>query len=167
MPAEVRNHVHALARRAKAHRGLTFTDSDWHNLDTLYSVADDDDDLDYDDDASSDSSEDSDYDVDAASQDSSSDDSHDDYNPDLSAAPQRAEIAGVDDTNATTNQPGETPGVDETNAPKPAGTTGVDKEVDEELTGVNETDTTGVDVNPTLEAYVNKLEAHDAIREQP
>jgi hypothetical protein len=42
----------------------------------------------------------------------------------------------------------------------------VDKEVDEELTGVNETDTTGVDVNPTLEAYVNKLEAHDAIREQ-
>jgi hypothetical protein len=61
----------------------------------------------------------------------------------------------------------ETPGVDETNAPEPAGTTGgVDAEVDEEVTGVNETDTTGVDVNPTLEAYVNKLEAHDAIREQ-
>jgi hypothetical protein len=71
MPAEVRDRVHALARRANANRGLTFTDSDGTNLDTLYPVAaaaDNDSDYDPDDDDDDDgsyaSSEDSDYDPD-------------------------------------------------------------------------------------------------------
>jgi hypothetical protein len=35
MPAEVTDRVHALARRARAYRGLTFTDSDGADLDVL------------------------------------------------------------------------------------------------------------------------------------
>jgi hypothetical protein len=66
MPAEVKDRVHALARRANAKRGLTFTDSNGNNLDELYPAINDDDDSDYDpndDDAASyASSVDSDYD---------------------------------------------------------------------------------------------------------
>jgi hypothetical protein len=65
MPAEVKDRVHALTRRANAKRGLTFTDSHGNNLDELYPDADEDNDSDYDtsanDDASYASSEDSDY----------------------------------------------------------------------------------------------------------
>jgi hypothetical protein len=63
MPVEVRDRVHTLARRANANQGLTFTDSNGTNLDTLYPDDDDDDsnyDPDQDDDASYASSEDSD-----------------------------------------------------------------------------------------------------------
>jgi hypothetical protein len=35
MPGEVKDRVHALARRANARRGLTFTDNDGNNLDEL------------------------------------------------------------------------------------------------------------------------------------
>jgi hypothetical protein len=53
MPAEVKDRVHALARRANASRGLAFTNSDGVNLDILYPAADDDDsDYDPDDSAS-------------------------------------------------------------------------------------------------------------------
>jgi hypothetical protein len=65
MPAEVQDRVHALARRACAHHGLTFTDSDGNDLDTMLSDSDDDNDSDFDpddDDNSYASSEDSDYD---------------------------------------------------------------------------------------------------------
>jgi hypothetical protein len=47
MPAEVKDRVHGLARRANANRGLLFTDSDNVNLDTLYPAADDDNDSNY------------------------------------------------------------------------------------------------------------------------
>ena len=61
MPAEVRDRVHGLARRANAKVGLTFTDSDGRNLDLLYPPDDDDNDSDFDpDDASSASSHSSD-----------------------------------------------------------------------------------------------------------
>jgi hypothetical protein len=73
MPAEVKDRVHGLARRANAHQGLTFTDGHGNNLATLY-PDDDDDDSDYDPNnadstssASSDDSDDSDFDPDAIS----------------------------------------------------------------------------------------------------
>ena len=42
MPSEVKDRVHALARRARAFRGLLFTDSDGNNLDNLDDNSDDD-----------------------------------------------------------------------------------------------------------------------------
>jgi hypothetical protein len=73
MPAEVKDRVHALARRARANRGLTFTDSAGNDLDDILLDSDDGTDSDYDpddDENSYASSEDSDYDP--------SDDSDDD-----------------------------------------------------------------------------------------
>ena len=46
MPEEVKDRLHAMARRAKADQGLSFSDGDGNKLDKLY--PDDDDDEDYD-----------------------------------------------------------------------------------------------------------------------
>jgi hypothetical protein len=155
MPAEVQDRVHTLARRANATRGLTFTDSDGRDLDTLFPASYDDDDSDYDpnqdDQASYASSEDSNYDGDAAHPDT--DGTHADvdgpnFNPGLPAHGPAA-IAGVDGDN-TTADPGATPGVDDE-------TPGVD----DETTGVDD-ETTGVDEEhdeANLKTYVNELEA--------
>jgi hypothetical protein len=70
MPAEVKDRVHGLARRANAHRGLKFTDTEGNDLDLLFPPSDDDDsdyDPNHDDDDSSANSDDSFYDDDAAS----------------------------------------------------------------------------------------------------
>jgi hypothetical protein len=164
MPAEVKDRVHGLARRANAHRGLTFTDGHGNNLDELYPV-DDDDDSDYDPtDASSTSSarsensddSDSDFDPDASSTSSSehSDDAPDGTNiPDL-AVPTPDELAGVDPTNNVEddNPPGEILGVDDTTNDHPPG----------EIPGVDDNPTTNAlelpGVGPDLESYVNELE---------
>ncbi len=101
MPAEAKDRVHALARRAKAHPGLTFTNSDGNDLDTLYPEHADDLDSDYDpaeDDASSDSANKSDDDASQEFSDLSAaddNDADDNYNPDLRALPP-VELAGVD-----------------------------------------------------------------------
>jgi hypothetical protein len=142
MPAEAGDCVHALARRARAHRGLTFTYGHGNDLDALYPEDDDDADSNYDpqhdDTASEDDSDDSDFDdSDSASSDDTSqdsDDEPDDY-PDL-VAPPTAELTGVNQT-------------------------------PDELTGVNQTpnepidneETPGVDDHTDLESYVKKLEA--------
>jgi hypothetical protein len=167
MPAEVKDRVHGLARRANAHQGLTFTDGHGNNLDALY--PDDDDDSDYDpDDAASTSSasstgsdsSDSDYDPNAAST-SSCEHSHDAPDgtniPDL-AVPMPAEIAGVDPTINTVddnNPPGTIPGVDDNNPP--GNIPGVDDKTNdhppEETAGVDD------EIDPALETYVNELEA--------
>jgi hypothetical protein len=146
MPDEVRDRVHALARRANANRGLVFTDSQGNNLDTLFPDDDRDADSNYDptqdDGASYASSKDSDYNPSATSSQATDADDADNY-PDL-AEPQPVELAGVDDgiTNPIAAPEAETPGVD---------TTGVD------TPGVHapEEETPGVD----LEIYVNELEA--------
>jgi hypothetical protein len=166
MQAEVRDRVHGLERRARAHRGLTFTDSDGNNLDTLYPPDADDADSNYnpdeDDSASYASSEDSDFDADAASTSSSSYDSDDESDgppvPDL-AAPLPGELAGVDNTNAPgdTTRVSKTPGVDNGINIE---TTGVDDEEDGNIktTGVDDEEPPGVD-NTDLETYGDELEA--------
>jgi hypothetical protein len=83
MPAEVKDRVHGLARRANAHRGLKFTDTEGNDLDLLFPPSDDDDgdddddDSDYDpnhdDDDSSANLDDSSYDDDAATTNSGDD----------------------------------------------------------------------------------------------
>jgi hypothetical protein len=164
MPAEVKDRVHALARRAHASRGLAFTDSDGVNLDTLYP---DDDDSAYDpnndDDASSSSSDSSDSSAsdndsssahsEADSSDSDNTDNDPNFNPDL-PAPRPDAIAGVDGaaTNAATTtthnpEPGETPGVH--------GIIGDTTGVDAESTGVDEHD--DEDEYPDLATYINEL----------
>jgi hypothetical protein len=159
MPAEVQDRVHALARRANATRGLTFTDSDGRDLDTLFPASDDDDGSDYDpnqdDQASYASSKDSDYDDDAAHPNANgthADVDDPNFNPDLPAHTPAA-IAGVDGDN-TTADPGATPGVDDE-------TPGVDDEttgVDVETTGVDEEHDKEHD-KANFESYVNELDA--------
>ena len=155
MPAEVKDRVHALARRANAYRGLAFTDSDDNDLDALF--PDDDDDSDYDpdddDDLSYASSEDSDFDpADPDDSSSRSSDSADaPNNPDLPAAPP-LELAGVNnldpaDNAGVTNVPIELPGVHE----HPANTTGVEGNPSE-IAGADEAHT-------DLEQFVNELES--------
>jgi hypothetical protein len=112
IPAEVRDRVHALAPHANANCGLTFTDSDGTNLDTLYPAAvNDDDDSDYDPDDDNDgsytSSEDSDYDHDEGSTSHHSNASDRGFNRDL-PVPQPVEIVGVEDTIDTNNGDGAT-----------------------------------------------------------
>jgi hypothetical protein len=148
MPAEVKDRVHALARRAHVTRGLTFTDSHGNDLDALYPAADDDDDSDYDPDtdenASLASSDVSDSVSNAAS---TSSDSHDANltNDDPGETP------GVDGANLTNDDPGETPGVDGAIPGVDARTTGVD--------GINEPDGTNEPEDDVdLETYVNALE---------
>jgi hypothetical protein len=48
MPAEAKDRVHGLARRANAHRGLKFTDTEGNDLDLLFPPSDNGDDSDYD-----------------------------------------------------------------------------------------------------------------------
>ena len=83
MPAEVQDRVHALARHANAHRGLSFTDGHGNDLDELFPDDDSDSDFEPDDDAS-DASDDS---------DSNDSDNHDPRDPNL------PELAGVDEPN--------------------------------------------------------------------
>jgi hypothetical protein len=100
MPAKAEDRVHALARQANAHRGLTFTDSNGNNLDELYpNCHDADNNSDYDPSKSSDASSTSST---KSSDDSSSDDpsaadsdeSYTSINPDPMADPPSG-IAGV------------------------------------------------------------------------
>jgi hypothetical protein len=187
MPAEVKDRVHALVRRANAKRGLTFTDSHGNNLDELYPDADEDNNSDYDtsanDDASYASSEDSDYNPnteDRSTDDRSSDGSTDhdfQQNPDLTAL-QPAEIAGVnannddtlglDDITRVDEEPGinnDTPGVYEA-LENNADTPGVDEtpeiNEDNEPIKANEynepTEANEENEYPDLESYVNELE---------
>ncbi len=169
MPAEVRDRVHGLARRANAKVGLTFTDSDGRNLDLLYPPDDDDNDSDFDpDDASSASSHSSD-DSDSVSTSDASDDNGPDGPPipDLPAAPP-AEIAGVDDTtNVDVNitVPGEIPGVAD-DTPGVNETPGVSEiepaatNTDTGAAGVDNAEPSGVDDTDTdLQTYVNELES--------
>jgi hypothetical protein len=162
MPAEVKDRVHGLARRANAHRGIKFTDTEGNDLDLLFPPSDDDDDSDYDpnhdDDDSSANSDDSSYNDDAATTNSGdntgsvADEDHDNVAiiPDPPGH-QPGTIAGVDDATAaaTTNAPDDIPGVNE-NEP-------------DDIPGVNENepDIAGVDDedDPTeLVTYVNELE---------
>jgi hypothetical protein len=152
MPAEVQDRVHALARRANATHGLTFTDSAGRDLDTLFPASNDDDNSDYDpnqdNQASYASSEDSNYDINAAHPyaDSTHADVDDpNFNPGLPAHTPAA-IAGVDGNN-TTADPGKTPVVDDETTGVDDETTRVDKEHDKEHDEAN------------LEAYVNELKA--------
>jgi hypothetical protein len=95
MHAEVRDRVHALARRANANRGLTFTDSNGNDLDVMYpdSIADDNDDSTYnpdqDDDTSYASSDDTTYNPTA--DDPSTGSSDDDNDDPLPANPQESQ----------------------------------------------------------------------------
>jgi hypothetical protein len=188
MPAEVKDRVHALTRRANAKRGLTFTDSHGNNLDELYPDADDNDNSDYDpsadDDASYASSEDLDYNPnpdDVSTDDRSSNGSTDHafrQNPDLTAL-QPAEIAGVNDNDDNTlGLDDVTPGVDEepgidNDTPgvykaleNNAGTPEVDEtpEINKdnepiEANKYNEpTEANEENEYPDLESYVNELE---------
>jgi hypothetical protein len=164
MPAEVKDRVHALARRANAKRGLTFTNSHSDDLDELYPGADDDNDSDYnpraDEDASYASFEDSDYNPnndDSSADDRSSDGSTDhdfQQNPNLTAL-QLAEIAGMNDNDD------DTPGLDDI-------TPGVDEEPDiyDNTPGVyqaleNNTDTPGVDETPEINQDNEPIEANE------
>jgi hypothetical protein len=177
MPAEAKDRVHALARRANARRGLTFTDSHNNDLDELYpDGTDDDDDSDYDPDESSDASSTSSDDSDPSDHNSLDDDSVDAHLPDPRPDTPRG-IAGVDNTPAgvdnttagvddVNNIPEETPGVDTPGAeadadvaiPPPDGNadaTDANTGAHDADTGANDTDT-----DPqTLEAYVDELEA--------
>jgi hypothetical protein len=143
MPAEVKDRVHALARRAKAHRGLRFTDSNDNDLDALY--PDDGNDSDYTRTAD-DNSFDVDGDLDPTPDDSSlasTAPDKDPYIPDLPAAPP-LELAGVN------NIPVENTGVDEAHN-NPDENVGVDED---------HIETTGMDENRTdLKEYVQELES--------
>jgi hypothetical protein len=138
MPAEVRDRVHALPRRANAKVGLKFTDSDGNDLNALYP---DDDDPEQDDNSSA-----------SSESESSNSDSDDDSDSDLP----ETELAGV-------NEPAETPGVtandddniesddsdDESDAEhnnEPVATTGVG----DEPTGMRADETPGVDDHPQI-----------------
>jgi hypothetical protein len=172
MPAEVKDRVHGLARRANANRGLKFTDTEENGLDLLFPPSDDDDDSDYDpnhdDDDSSANSDDSSYDDDAATTNSGDDtgsvaDEDDDEVAIIPDPPghQPGTIAGVDGATAaaTTNAPDDIPGV--TNAPDDI--PGVNENEPDDIPGVNENelDIPGVDDedDPTeLVTYVNELE---------
>jgi hypothetical protein len=147
MPAEVQDRVHTLARRARAHRGLTFTDSDGNDLDTMLSDSDDDIDSDFDpddDDNSYASSEDSDYDP------------LDDADNDASLP---GTIAGVDDA-GDAQAPAEPTGVDNAIAQTTIEPPGVDD--DDESTieppGVDNDDESNDDPPAELETFVNELE---------
>jgi hypothetical protein len=102
MPAEVATRVHVLARRAHANRGLTFTGSHGNDLDLLY-PGDDGDDADSDYDPGHDDDDDDDSST-------SSDDSND-ASADLSAAPNPAELAGVNEPVNITGVANRTTGV--------------------------------------------------------
>jgi hypothetical protein len=132
MPVEVATRVHVLARRAHANRGLTFTGSHGNDLDLLY-PGDDGDDTDSDYDPAHDDDDDDDSST-------SSDDSND-ASANLSAAPNPAELAGVNEPVNITGVANRTPGVN-IRTPGVAGETPA---------GVTET--------PEIEEYVNKLEA--------
>jgi hypothetical protein len=161
MPAEAKDRVHGLARRANAHRGLKFTDTEGNDLDLLFPPSDDDDshyDPNHDDDDSSATSDDSSYDDDAATTNSGDDTGSvaDDGDDSVAIIPdppghQPGAIAGVDGATAatTTNAPDDIPGVNE-NEP-------------DDIPGVNENkpDIPGVDDkdDPTeLVTCANELE---------
>jgi hypothetical protein len=131
MPAEVTTRVHALAHRAHANRGLTFTDSHGNDLDLLHPDDDGDD---------ADSDHDPAHDDDDNDDSSTSSDDSDGASADLSAAPNPAELVGVNEPVNITGVADRTPGVD-IRTPGVAG----------ETPGVTET--------PELEEYVNGLEA--------
>jgi hypothetical protein len=136
MPAKVTTRVHALPRRANASRGPTFTNSHGNGLDLLY-PGDDDDDADSDYDPAHDDDDDD-------NSSTSSDDSGD-ASTDLSAAPNPAELAGVNEPVNITGVADTTPGVD-IRTPGVAGETSGVTEIPELKT-------------PELQEYVNELEA--------
>jgi hypothetical protein len=145
MPSSVEERLKTLARRANAHRGLLFTDSDGGDLDDLYPDDDDEQDSDHDPDeddgASYQSSEDSDFEP--SDDDDNDSDRDGDLNDDAIIAP-----------NAQNEQPGN---VDITVRPRVA---------DSDPAGVDDVHPAGVDddvnsagVDDNLEEYVDGLEA--------
>merc|ERR1712086_528409 len=135
MPEAVVSQVHRLARRAKAAKNITFTNSDNVDLDVLYADLERDEDdveLEHDDvqpagvdDEDDDDQEDLDYDPNNDSGDDADDDDGDEGN----AEHHDEEIPGVDDSDVDEETPGvdgETPGVDEE-------TPGVDENENEEV----------------------------------
>jgi hypothetical protein len=158
MPAEVRDRVHALARRARASRGLQFTDSDGVDLDVLYPDEDDESDYDPDDDIMLYDS-DKDSDSDPANDGGSSTSSHNDLPTIDLPAPRPDEPAGVTSPDDQRNDDDRITGVNKNritgvhgNENENENKKGIDK-------GVNttEVETTGVD-NSELEAYFGTLE---------
>jgi hypothetical protein len=136
MPAKVTTLVHDLARRANANRGLTFTGSHGNDLDLLYPGDDDND---------ADSNYDPAHDDDNDDNSFTSSDDSDNTSADLSAAPNPAELAGVNEPVNITGVADPTPGVD-IRTPGVAG----------ETPGVTETPKLET---PELKEYVNELKA--------
>jgi hypothetical protein len=136
MPAEVTTRVHALACRANANRGLTFTDSHSNDLDLLYPGDDDND---------ANSDYDPAHDDDGDDNSSTSSDDSNDASANLSAAPIPAELAGVNEPVNITGVADTTPGVDIRTSGVAGGTPGVTETPEPET--------------PELEKYVNELEA--------
>jgi hypothetical protein len=163
MPAKVRDRVHSLAHWARAHRGLTFTDSAGTNLNNLY-PDNDDDNLDYD----LDDNLDNDDDTSSSSSDNSSSaglndsDSDSDYNPDLPMPPP-GELAGVDD--AINSNDKQITGVQDPPDPAELRDNAVDTPDEDE----NPSETPGVGtagVDDDLEAYVNNVNKLEATLDQ-
>ena len=140
MPEAVVSQVHRLARRAKAAKNITFTNSDNVDLDVLYADLERDEDdveLEHDDvqpagvdDEDDDDQEDPDYDPNNDSGDDADDDDGDEGNAehhDEETPGVDVEIPGVDDS----DKEKETPGVDRE-------TPGVDKDEDEAQEAKNE-----------------------------
>ena len=158
MPEAVVSQVHRLARRAKAAKKLTFTNSDNEDLDVLYvDLERDEDDIELehddvqpagvdDDDNEDDPQDDPDYDPNNDSGDDADDDDGDEGNAkhhDEETPGVDIEIPGVDDSDEDEETPGvdgETPGVDE-NANEDeaeAQETGSDEEVETQEAENNE-----------------------------
>jgi hypothetical protein len=153
MPDDVKDRVHALARRARASRRLTFTDSDGTDLDTLYPDEDD-----TNNNADDDESDDSTYDPNNAD-DNSDDESNDSDDGDSDYSPTGdSDDDSYDISDATPDQPLPVP-----TPVEPGGMHNTGKQNQQNdnprnvgvATKMNETD--NVD-NTDLEAYVNELE---------
>jgi hypothetical protein len=168
MPDEVKDRVHALARRARVSRGLTFTDSDGTDLDEIYPDNDGHDDNDDDNDNDDDDADGSTYNgtdgednLSHNSDDDSDNDSDDDDDSDYTP-PNDDGDASTDSSNfsvsSTPDQPLSAPiyvklgGVNNTgdrnDNPRNTG-------VETKITEVNENNEIE---NTYLEAYVNELE---------
>jgi hypothetical protein len=167
MPDEVKDRVHALAHRAHASRGLTFTDSDGTDLDELYPDDNNTNDNSSDDDDSDDSTYDpndieDNNDSDNESNDSDDSDSDDDsdYSPSINSDDEKStdsyDLPGATPPDQplpppTSVEPGGVNNTGNDNSRNVGVATNTDRNVGV-ATETNENDIT------YLEAYVNKLE---------
>jgi hypothetical protein len=170
MPDEVKDRVHALARRARASRGLTFTDSDGIDLDELYP-----DENNTNDDASDDDdSDDSTYDPNGVDNNNDSDnESNDSDDSDSDDDSDYAPPGDSDDEKSTDSY--DFPGATPPNQPLPTPTSvelggvnntgndnsrnvGVATEITRNVGVATKITETNENDNTDLEAYVNELE---------